>query len=67
VKSTNQRSRPIPPLGTRIERAIERVEMRAAVSVARSTALGAGLGVVTIAGGLGAFLLAWYVLVEFLA
>jgi hypothetical protein len=53
-----------PPLGTRIERAIEQVEARAAESAVRSMMLGAGLGIVTIAAGIGAFLLAWYVLAE---
>jgi hypothetical protein len=67
MSSTDHRTEHVPPAGVRIERMIERVETRAAVSAIRSTVLGAGLGVVTLTAGIGAFLLVWYVLVDVLS
>jgi hypothetical protein len=52
--------------GVRIEQMFEQIEALAAGSAVRSTALGAGLGLVAVAGGIGAFLLVWYVLVDVL-
>jgi hypothetical protein len=50
----------------RIERWIESVEGRAGGGPLRATLLGAGLGIATVGGGIGLFLVVWFLLVDVL-
>ncbi|MGD9891111.1 MAG: hypothetical protein AB7R89_09640 [Dehalococcoidia bacterium] len=66
MKSLEDARRVPPAFGVRLERSINAVEERAAAGLIRSILLGVGLGFGSVVGGIGAFLLVWFVLVEVL-
>jgi hypothetical protein len=49
--------------GEAIQQQLNALEQRAGASMAGALALGVGLGVATVAGGIGLFIMVWAVLV----
>jgi hypothetical protein len=63
---TDHRRHTQPALGVRLERWIEAIEARSVAGSIRAITLGTGLGIATVTGGIGMFLLVWFLLVDVL-